>query len=135
MFRADKPLEAFGTPSAQDWQEVKADGIQYRCPQPSLVFGSDRRVPVNTRPVISLRRENGYHYVLPCTGRYPPTPPGDFFELTEERFFPTRKWEPGQHSSAYYRAEVVPEQVLDKKTGMLTQAARLELAAWLRTRY
>ena len=113
---------------------VKAEGMIRLVPQDRLRFGRDRREPVDRRPVVTVRRgmPGGRVLALPCTTQ-PPRRAAEFFALTPERVLWRRPDNPA--SWAWHRAEQVSEEDLGWRIGTLTQAARLELARWLRERW
>lgn len=111
----------------------KADGFVHICDQFALIFGSDRRQPTAYRPVVGIRNDGPRVVVLPCTTKNQTGSP-DFFELTEMRVMWTRPLE-GRASFAYYRYEVVAGAHLKHKVGAMPQPARIELLAWLKSRY
>jgi hypothetical protein len=110
----------------------KAEGFVQLCRQQSLIFGSDRRVPVQTRPVTPLKRDGTRMVVLPCTTRGNPESP-DFFELTS-RVMWTRTISESR-SFAFWRYEVVMDDSLGSKIGVMTQSGRIELLTWVKSRY
>lgn len=109
-----------------------AEGFVHLCRQRHLMFGSDRRVPVDARPVVRVRQDGVRAVVLPCTTKLPDRP-ADFFELTPDRVEWTRA---GVESSrAFWRYEVVPRSVLEEKIGVMPHGARIDLLKWLMQRY
>jgi len=111
----------------------KADGFVHVCEQAALMFGSDRRVPTDRRPVVAVRNDGPRVIVLPCTTK-DNTNSHDFFELNDERVMWTRPPN-GRSSFAYYRYEVVTASSLKGKIGAMSQPARIELLAWLKSRF
>lgn len=110
----------------------KADGFIHLCRQSALGFGSDRRTPVDFRPVVRLRSEPGRFVVLPCT-RSNSVDSAEFFALTAERAMWKRPdSDPG---AAFWRYEVVSAEEAPDMIGTLTQSARVDLLKWLRGRY
>ena len=112
-----------------DW----ATGFLHRCRQSALLFGSDRRIPVPSRPVVETQRDGYLVVVLPNTRQDQSTNP-DFFELTPERV----QWTGGseQRSFTYYRYETVPaEALIGRKIGVMPHPARIALLNWLKERY
>jgi len=128
MFTGFAPFQAL-PPSVAD--AGKADGFIHLCRQAALGFGSDRRTPVDFRPVVRLRAEPGRLVVLPCT-RTHSTDSDEFFALTADRTMWTRA-QAGE-GAAFWRYEVVPVESAPDKIGMLTQSARVDLLKWLRGR-
>lgn len=111
----------------------KADGFIHVCEQAALMFGSDRRVPTAHRPVVAIRNDGPRVIVLPCSTKDNANSP-DFFELNDKRVMWTRPSD-GRSSFAYYRYEVVSGSRLKGKIGAMPQPARIELLAWLKSRY
>ena len=121
--------------ASSEWlDDVKASGLIMLCLQSALVFGSDRRIPVRSRPVVQVRRNGSLLAVLPCTTKSPRRPE-DFFRLAPSRTFWTQSREAGDESCAYYRYEVVADGEVGKKIGTLTQGGRIDLMRWLQQRY
>ena len=113
----------------------KADGFVYPCEQSALEFGSDRKVPVKFRPVVSIRKDGPRAVVLPCTTKDSSASPS-FFELVHDTHVHwAGKWD-GRRSFACCRYEVVdPARMRPKSVGAMPQAARIELLNWLKSRY
>ena len=111
----------------------KADGFIHVCEQAALMFGSDRREPTSHRPVVAIRNDGPRVVVLPCTTKDHTSSP-EFFELNDERVMWTRPSD-GCKSFASYRYEVVPGARLKGKIGVMPQPARIDLLAWLKSRY
>jgi hypothetical protein len=111
----------------------KADGFIHICQQAALSFGSDRREPTDYRPVVAIRNDGPRVVVLPCTTQDHTRSP-EFFELNEDRAKWTRASD-GRKSFANYRYEVVAGSRLKGKIGVMPQPARIELLAWLKSRY
>ncbi len=111
----------------------KADGFVHVCDQAALMFGSDRREPNAHRPVVAIRNDGPRFVVLPCTTKDSTELP-DFFALDEQRVMWSRPTN-GRRSFACCRYEVVPGQRLRGKIGVMPQPARIELLAWLKSRY
>ena len=111
----------------------KADGFIHVCDQAALMFGSDRREPTAQRPVVAIRNDGPRMVVLPCTTKDNSGSP-DFFELNDERVMWTRPSD-CRKSFASYRYEVVPGSRLKGKIGVMPQPARIDLLAWLKSRY
>jgi len=111
----------------------KADGFIHICQQAALSFGSNRREPTDYRPVVAVRRDGPRAVVLPCTTKDQTNSP-EFFELNDDR----AKWThppDGRKSFAHFRYEVVAGSHLKGKIGVMPQPARIELLAWLKSRY
>ena len=111
----------------------KAEGFVHLCDQSALNFGSNRREPTAYRPVVTVRGEGSRLVILPCTTKDNTGSP-DFFELNAQRVMWTRP-DDGRKSFANYRYEMVPAQRLRGKIGVMPQAARIDLLAWLKSRY
>ena len=109
-----------------------ADGFVQLCPQSALTFGSDRRTPVATRPVVRIKFDGARAVVLACTTAEHRGSP-EFYELTPERVMWTQ--EQDRPSFAFWRYEVVPCVVIRDKVGVLHHAARIDLLSWLQSRY
>lgn len=111
----------------------KADGFIHFCEQAALMFGSDRRDPRPTRPVVRIRNDGHRVVVLPCTTKDKTGFP-DFFDLNDQRvMWIDQSYD--RHSFARDRYEVVDVDRVKKKIGMMTQPARIELLRWLKSRY
>ena len=110
----------------------KADGFIHVCEQAALMFGSDRREPTAHRPVVAIRNDGPRMVVLPCTTKDHSSVP-DFFELNDERVMWSRPSD-GRKSFASYRYEVVACSRVKGKIGVMTQTARINLLAWLKSR-
>ena len=111
----------------------KAEGFVHVCDQTALMFGSDRRVPVASRPVVSVRKDGARAVVLPCTTKDHSTNPA-FLELVNDQHVQwTRPWD-GRRSFVSCRYEVVAPAHLHQKVGVMPQAARIRLLAWLMER-
>jgi hypothetical protein len=133
MFRAS--IEASEPVAMPAWlDDVKASGMIRLCLQSALVFGSDRRTPVRSRPVVEVRRNGSLLAVLPCTTKTA-RPSPNFFELAPSRTFWTRPRESGEESSAFYRYEVIDGREVGTKIGTLTQSGRIDLMRWLQERH
>ncbi len=113
-----------------------ADGFVHLCQQQALVFGGNRRTPVAARPVVAVKRHGPRMVVLPCTTRDQSNSP-DFFDLNEkQRVMWSHSRNEERHSFAYYRYEAVdPVFLLQDKIGVMSQASRIELLNWLKSRY
>ncbi|NVZ08218.1 hypothetical protein HW932_02955 [Allochromatium humboldtianum] len=110
-----------------------AAGFVHICQQSALDFGSDRGIPVPSRPVVEVRADGVRIVVLPCTSKTQSTNP-EFFELTPERIHWVRV--DVTRSYAFYRYETVPVNALiGKKIGTMTHPARIDLMNWLKERY
>jgi hypothetical protein len=110
-----------------------ANGIVHICDQSVLMFGSDRRDPTASRPVVAIRKDGLRIVVLPCTTKDSTALP-DFFELTKDRVM----WKQSSEvpsSFAYRRYEVVAADRLTKEIGIMPHSARLDLLTWLKSRY
>lgn len=122
------PLPDFDAPVCE---ADKANGFVHLCDQSALMFGSDRAQPVPYRPVVEVRHYLDWVVVLPCTSKQPAVS-GDFFALTDSRIMWTKRQE--RRSFAFYRYEPVAPSHLKAKIGVMHQAARIELLAWLKQR-
>jgi hypothetical protein len=112
----------------------KAEGFVHICDQSVLEFGSDRKIPVKYRPVVTLRKDGPRAVVLPCTSKDNSGSP-DFFELVNDmRVQWVKPWD-GRRSFARGRYEVVDPAHMRAKVGAMPQAARIELLNWLKSRY
>jgi len=111
----------------------KADGFIHICQQVALSFGSDRREPKDYRPVVAVRHDGPRVVVLPCTTKDQTNSP-EFFELNDDRAIWTRPSD-GRKSFANDRYEVVAGSHLKGKIGFMPQPARIDLLAWLKSRY
>lgn len=111
----------------------KADGFIHFCDQAALMFGSDRRDPKPTRPVVRIRNDGCRVVVLPCTTKDKTGFP-DFFDLNDQRVMWIDK-RLDRHSFARDRYEVVNGEMLKNKIGVMTQPARIDLLNWLKSRY
>jgi hypothetical protein len=112
----------------------KAEGFVHICDQSALEFGSDRKVPVKYRPVVSIRKDGPRAVVLPCTSKNNSGSP-DFFELVNDKNVQwTKQWD-GRRSFARGRYEVVDPVRMRAKVGVMPQSARIELLNWLKSRY
>jgi hypothetical protein len=114
--------------------EGKAEGFVHVCDQSALMFGSDRKEPVKSRPVVSVRKDGLRAVVLPCTTKDQSADP-DFFELVNDVHVQwTKPWD-GRRSFACCRYEVIAPAHLRYKVGVMPQAARIEMFNWLKSRY
>ena len=133
MFRASAETSDPG--AVPEWlNEGKASGVILLCLQSALVFGSNRRTPVRSRPVVLVKRDGNRLAVLPCT-THAPQRPGEFFELTASRTFWIRPSKTALATRAFYRYEVVASGEIGKKIGTLTQNGRVDLMHWLQERH
>ena len=133
MFQASiETSEPVAMPAWLD--DVKASGMISLCLQSALVFGSNRRIPVRSRPVVQVRRNGNLLAVLPCTTKRA-HPSSNFFGLAPSRTFWVRSREPGEESSAFYRYEVIDGREVGTKIGTLTQGGRIDLMRWLQERH
>jgi hypothetical protein len=112
----------------------KAEGFVHICDQSVLEFGSDRKVPVKSRPVICIRKDGPRAVVLPCTSKDNSGSP-DFFELVNDKDVQWAKPWDGRRSFARGRYEVVDPVHMRTKVGVMPQSARIELLNWLKARY
>lgn len=108
-----------------DW----AHGRCYLASQSALVFGSDRQVPVEWRPVISWAVLGPNVYVLPSTTKQR----NDFFLLCPDRCFLKRSRSDSRDSYLCPRAEAVSTTELIE-LGTLDHSTRLAIAQWKRAR-
>ena len=107
-----------------------AHGFCYLARQASLVFGSDRKQPVEWRPVVSLRSEGELAYVLPSTTKER----SEFFRLPREACFVNRlRQDVADTSYLCPRQEVIDRKELIE-IGVLLHEYRISLATWLRER-
>lgn len=115
----------------------KAEGFIFWCDQRALIFGSDRYpVPSDSRPVVSIMRDDLVHaIVLPCTRNPKTWDPMNFFKLEPEHILMRKEKQQKTQSFVYWRYETVPHSSVGKKIGMLSQEARIALFHWLRHRY
>lgn len=112
----------------------KAEGFVQVCDQAALMFGSNRKVPVEFRPVVTVRKDGSRAVVLPCTSKNP-LAAAEFFELVNDVHVQwTKPWD-GRRSFAYYRYEVVASGHLHQKVGVMSQGARVRLLDWLVERW
>lgn len=113
----------------------KADGFVHVCDQSGLMFGSDRKIPVKFRPVISIKKDGPRTVVLPCTTKDSSASP-EFFELIHDKHVHwVKRWD-GHMSFACCRYEVIdPAHLQPKAVGAMPQPARIELLNWLKSRY
>lgn len=110
-----------------------ASGIVHSCYQSALMFGSDRRAPTASRPVVAIRKDGPRIIVLPCTTKDSTFLP-DFFELSKDRVMWKRSYEV-TNSFACGRYEVVTTNCLTNDIGIMLHSARLDLLVWLKSRY
>jgi hypothetical protein len=110
----------------------KADGFVQLCQQQFLHFGSDRRTPVDYRPVVLLKSFGGRLAVLPCTTQVQREPDA-LFVLDTQRVFWTRPNQP--RSGAHWRYEMIDAEHATLRIGTLTQNARVDLLKWIAERY
>lgn len=131
MFVVRNPQEA----QSPEFAELgKADGFVHVCDQTALMFGSDRKVPVALRPVVSIRKDGTRDVVLPCTTK-DHSCDADFFELVnEQHVLWVKPWD-GRKCFAYWRYEVVAPVHLRQKIGVMLQSARIRLLQWLMERW
>lgn len=111
-----------------------AAGSLHVCQQSALEFGSNRREPVNCRPVVKIRPDGHRVVVLPCTRRDQAANP-DFFDLNASGRV---MWSlpPKASSFTYYRYETVSSDALvGKAIGVMSHPARINLIGWLKERY
>lgn len=114
--------------------EGKAKGFVHVCDQSALMFGSDRKEPVNYRPVVSVRRDGMRAVVLQCTTKDQSASP-DFFELVNDKHVQwTKSWD-GRRSFACCCYEVINGAHLRFKVGVMPQPARIEIFNWLKSRF
>ena len=124
----DPPVSPQPAPGLPDW----AHGFFYLAPQSRLYFGSDRRVPVTRRPVVSLVQQGEICQLLPATRH--PRRKADFFHLrAEDGFFRRAPAESPADSYLYYVAEALPAEVLTV-IGVLPHPLRIRIADWLKER-
>jgi hypothetical protein len=114
-------------------EKLWADGMIHLAQQGKLKFGSDRRVPVDVRPVVTVNAYGGRITVLPCTSQ-DQSDNREFFELTEGRvMWSHRPTYAHTFASRWYEA-LAPDALHPNKIGLLHHPARLELLRWLRER-
>lgn len=113
-----------------------ADGFVYVCSQGALIFGSNRKLPKPSRPVVAIKPHGERLVVLPCTTR-DQRGSAEFFDLDEkQRVTWVNQVKDKPHSFAYYRYELIDSASLQKKAiGMMAQPHRIELLNWLKSRY
>jgi len=120
MFRQRPPV----TPSTMpDW----ADGFCYLAKQSYLMFGRDRKEPVEARFVVSWIKHNDRIIVLPATTQAK----DDFFHLLAEQCHQKGQTTP-RDSYLCPRYESVPQNIL-KKIGVLPHPIRIQIVQWLHT--
>ncbi len=112
----------------------KAEGFVFLCQQSALHFGSNRKIAVPTRPVVSLLRHAQRSVVLPCTSRNQESS-RNFFELLDERNVMWTHPHEERRTFAYYRYEVVLPVSLGSKIGVMPQNARVDLLKWVCSRH
>ncbi len=127
MFRRRPPELPALVEAGQSDIPDKAEGFCFRARQQDLHFGSNRREPVATRPVVSLARRGRWRSALPATTRPNPR----FFRVTADQ--PFRKWQPTDPRDSYLcpRYETLPDERL-RKVGLVPQPVRVDIARWLR---
>lgn len=110
-----------------------AAGFIHVCRQSALGFGSDRKMPVATRPVVELRIDGNRRVVLPCTSQNK-SPDAEFYELTvPDKVVWTRIFH--GRTFVFRRYEAVLAEVLIEKIGVMPHPARITLLDWLKARY
>ncbi len=127
--------EGLGEPIASAFADLGwAHGSVYPCDQAALMFGNNRKIPVETRPVVSVRKDGARAVVLPCTTKDHSADP-EFFELVNDiDVWWTKPWD-GRRSFACRRYEVLDPSHLRKAIGIMPQPARIRLADWLKERW
>lgn len=104
-----------------------AQGKCYLARQSALVFGSNRRNPVEWRVVVSWALVGPRLYVLPSTTKQHP----EFFFLPRDRCFLKRRHEDARDSYLCPRVEALSLADLIE-LGILDQPTRLDIADWKR---
>jgi hypothetical protein len=109
-----------------DW----ADGFCYAAKQSHLIFGSDRKKPVNSRFVVSCVKHNDRIIVLPATSQ----DTTDFFHFAADQCYQRHKsYKPPRDSYLCPRYESLPKHALTK-IGVLPHPIRIQIAHWLKNR-
>lgn len=121
------PLEKLDT-NAPEW----ADGFIHLIRQTALVFGSDRKEPVEWRPCLTLTRQEPAVTVLPATRKGKVGHP-DYFALpSDQTLFRDKPAKPG---FLFYRYETLHPSKLGQKIGVIPHPIRLAVMAWVVDRY
>ena len=108
-----------------------AAGFLHAADQAALHFGSNRRVPVQARPVVEIRNDGPRVVVLPCTSQ-DNSGHADFREITSQI-----EWSrvETRRTFACARYEALAPEALHAKIGTLTHPGRIQLLEWLKGRY
>jgi len=126
MFRQNIPsINHQDTPSDLP---LWADGFFYWVKQAELIFGSDRKSPIDSRPVLSIKKHSTRFIVLPSTSKKNTT----FYHLSAD----TVSWNTchiNPDSYLTYRYETL---FIDSnhKAGTINHAERINVIHWLKDR-
>ena len=108
------------------------EGFIFRAEQQALKFGSDRRIPVQSRPVLPWRRRDNYITVLPMTSKQQ-TDSSDFFSLDENEV----QWLHANSKSNFINChyEIIQNNDVGLKIAVISQNARMNITHWLGRKY
>jgi hypothetical protein len=114
-------------PQSRPLQAEFAQGKCYLARQSALVFGRNRREPVEWRVAVSWALNGPRVYVLPSTTKHHP----DFFFLPRDRCFLKRRHEDARDTYLCPQVEALSlSDVIE--LGILDRPTRLDIADWKR---
>jgi len=101
-----------------------ADGFLYWVKQEKLLFGSNRKTPNYSRPVLSIKKHANSMVILPSTSK----PSAAFYHLTEVEWC---KKNDQRDSYLSYRYEIIDINS-NSKAAAVTHSERINIINWLK---
>jgi len=102
--------------------------------QSALLFGADRRSPVFSRPVVTIRRDGCRVIVLPCTKANRASNPA-FREIVSPRDVMWLDQAKRPRTFSFRRYETILFESLLEVMGVINHAARINLLKWVKEQY
>jgi hypothetical protein len=114
--------------------EVSRASIVFLVRQDGMVFGSDRGMPLPSRPVVLIRRRDPFWFVLPSTTQSKSKDRSKFFAIRKTDVI-WKNSEKARDGFLYHRYESLNNDDLIAKIGVLIPAVQVEIVKWLRSQY
>lgn len=114
--------------------DVNRASIFFLVRQDGMEFGSDRGLPLRSRPAILIRRRDPFWFVLPSTTQGKSKDRAEFFAIHKADVMWTNP-EKARDGFLYHRYESLKSDDLIAKIGVLVPTVQVEIVKWLRSRY
>jgi hypothetical protein len=114
--------------------DVDRASIVFLIRQTAMNFGSDRGIPVPSRPAVLIRQRDGFWFVLPSTTHHKSQNNPEFRAISKGDVMWSNP-EKARDGYLYYRYETISGEDLIAKIGVLFPAVQVDIVKWLRSRY